>query len=173
MDFGAYGPALTEPVTLDEYMAVLQQRLDTYNASRPPSDNQVFRVKSWVEPLLPWFFRDEDEAFVVLPEPKQPKPKPKPKPRYYRPASYWREKLARIEAQMKPLEEPLITDRAAAGGCALGPKRTQRIQNQEDGRLQRYVALKKERDRLASMLRTAEAREAKALESASAATERA
>ncbi|WP_159840149.1 hypothetical protein [Nocardia sp. CY41] len=144
---------LTHRVTLDEYMVVLQQRADEWLAGQK-SPNLRF------PPLLEWFVLDGDEAMVDLPEPEQKPDKPKPQPRRYRPASYWRERIAALEAQMAPLTEPLINDRAAAGGVALGVKRTRRIQAREDSRLQRYVELRNQLEHAQSMLRRAESREA-------------
>lgn len=139
-------------MNLDEYMVVLQQRADEAMATQ--------RGTGWAPrfpPLLTWFVRDEDVDVVELPTPE---PKPEPKPRYYRPASYWRDRIARLQARMRAVGEPLIPDRAAAGGAALGPKRTARIQQAEDGRLGQYVALRKELEHAQHMLRSAERREA-------------
>jgi hypothetical protein len=138
-------------MSLDEYMTILQQRADEWLAGQKNPDLRF-------PPLLDWFVRDGDEDLVELPEERKPEPRPKPQPRRYRPASYWRDRIATLEAQMAPLTEPLINDRAAAGGVALGVKRTAKIQAREDGRLQRYVELRNQLERAQSMLRAAEAR---------------
>ncbi|MGY0497095.1 hypothetical protein ACWZHB_01165 [Nocardia sp. FBN12] len=143
-------------MSLDEYMELLAARSAEWQAANPPREG--VKPKPWVEPLLTWFIRDGDEELVELPETT---PRPKPKPRYYRPASYWRERCEALSKQMEALAEPIITDRAAAGGVALGPRRTARVQAREDSRLQRYTALKPKLDHAKSMLRAAEAREAK------------
>lgn len=139
----------------DEYMALLQQRMDEWLAASSATMNPKF------PPLFQWFVRDGDEDLVdpaILAAP-EPRPKPVRQPRYYRPASYWQEQVERIEAQRAALAEPLITDRAAAGGVALGPKRTARIQKLEDGRLRRYVALEPKLQHAQHMLNAAIARE--------------
>jgi hypothetical protein len=141
-----------ERMTGDEYMGVLQQRANEWVAAQTKPNLRF-------PPLLAWFIRDGDEDLVELPEPEK-QPKPKPQPRKYRPASYWREKIAQLEARMAPLTEPLINDRAAAGGAALGRKRTARIQAREDSRLQRYVELRKRLEHAQYMLRSTERREA-------------
>lgn len=139
----------------DEYMALLQQRADQWLASRSG-------VRPKFPPLLTWFIQDGDEDLVdpAILAPPEPAPKPVRRPRYYRPASYWRTEVARLEAERAALAEPLITDRAAAGGVALGPKRTAHIQQREDARLRRYVALEPKLRHAQAMLRAAEAREA-------------
>ncbi|MBF6416961.1 hypothetical protein [Nocardia cyriacigeorgica] len=140
----------------DEYMALLQQRMDEWLAIHSTT------VRPKFPPLLEWFIQDGDENLVdpaILAAP-EPQPKPVRRPRYYRPASYWQTEVARLEAERATLTEPLITDRAAAGGVALGPKRTARIQQREDGRLRRYVALEPKLRHAQAMLRAAAAREA-------------
>lgn len=143
-------------MTLDEYMEVLKQRSDEWLAAQPdPGPRLRF------PPLLEWFVRDGDDAMVELPAAREPQRKPSPSPRHYRPASHWRERIANLEARMQAVSEPLITDRAAAGGVALGVKRTARIQAREDHRLQQYVVMRKRLEHAQRMLRSAEARGAK------------
>lgn len=93
-------------------------------------------------PLLPDFVLEADIAHVRLP---QTTPKPRPQPRRYRPASYWRDCVNKLSTEMQTLAEPIITDRAAAGGAGLGPKRTRRVQQQMDTRLARYTQLQRRR----------------------------
>lgn len=140
-----------QKLTLDEYMELLQSRYDEWMADNPDSG----KLKR-LPPLLTWFIRAGDEERVILPATPAKKP---PTKRKYRPASYWRAELDRITEQMARLGEPLIPDRAAAGGAALGHKRTRRIQALQDGRLARYVALERKRSHAESMLRSAEDRE--------------
>lgn len=148
---------MTTPPRLsgDEYMELLQQRADEWLASR----STVVRPK--FPPLLTWFVREGDEDLIdpaILAAPA-PQPKPERRPRYYRPASYWQERVARLKADQATLVEPLLPDRAAAGGVALGPRRTARIQQREDSRLQRYVELGQKLRHAQSMLRAAVDRE--------------
>jgi hypothetical protein len=138
-------------------MELLQQRMEEWLAANPLPNGMSRKFP----PLLTWFIQDGDEDLVdpaILAAP-EPQPKPVRKPRYYRPASYWRDRIDRLEPQMQVLTEPLINDRAAAGGVPLGPKRTARIQAREDSRLQKYVALDKQLNHARHMLRAAEARE--------------
>lgn len=147
-------------MTGDEYMQLLQERMDEWLAARST-------VRPKFPPLLTWFIQDGDEDLVdpaILAAP-EPQPKPVRKPRYYRPASYWRERIEHLEPQMQSLTTPLINDRAAAGGVALGPKRTARIQAREDSRLRKYVELDHKLTHARRMLRAAEARETKSQES--------
>jgi len=47
----------------DEYMAVLQSRLDEYVAKNPPAPN----VQKWAAtPLLEWFVRADDEDLFEM-----------------------------------------------------------------------------------------------------------
>ncbi|OKH83328.1 hypothetical protein EB73_07125 [Mycobacterium sp. SWH-M3] len=143
---------LTQRMT--EYMEAQQRKAD----ANPAPDHRP-RLPL-LPPLITWFIRDGDENLVDLPEPQ---PKPKPQPRQYRPASYWRAQVERIEAQMSAVAARAdVGDRAAAGGCALGPKRTARHQKRADAALTQYVALSKKLSRAKGRLCSAEARERKA-----------
>ncbi|WP_280502044.1 hypothetical protein [Nocardia farcinica] len=147
---------MTEPARLsgDEYMRLLQERADAWIASQGA-------VRSKFPPLLTWFIQEGDEHLVdpaILDKPA-PQPKPVREPRRYRPASFWRERVARLTSERASLVEPLLPDRAAAGGVALGPRRTARIQQREDARLRQYVELGRRLAHAARMLRAAEQRE--------------
>lgn len=151
-------------LTGDEYMQLLTQRMNEFmdeqqrKADAAATGNQP-RLPL-LPPLLEWFIRAGDEDLVELPEPPA---KPKPQPRYYRPASYWRERIARLETQMATVSaRASVGDRAAAGGCALGPKRTALFQKRADAALTRYIALEKKLTHARWMLRSAEARESAA-----------
>ena len=146
----------------DEYMELLVQRqtafMDQRHREAATSTAHNSRpTLPLLAPLLEWFIRDGDEHLVELPEPA---PKRKPEPRYYRPASYWRASVTRIETQMSATAARAdLGDRAAAGGCALGPKRTALHQKRADAALVKYVALEKKLSHAKSMLRSAEIRE--------------
>jgi len=155
------GAAVSEKLTGDEYMALLQQRLDEYveaQQKRIEASGITPRLSPF-PPLLTWFVRPGDEDLVELP----PDPAPKVRePRQYRPASYWRERVAAIEAQMAAVAaRASVGDRAAAGGCALGPKRTAAFQKRADLALTRYSALEKRLSVARGRLCSAEAREAR------------
>jgi hypothetical protein len=52
-------------MTRDQYMNLLQSRMDEYIANNPPADN----VQKWAsQPLLEWFVRDGDEELVDMGE---------------------------------------------------------------------------------------------------------
>lgn len=152
-------------LTGDEYMQLLTQRMNAFmqeqqrKAAAAATGNQTARLPL-LPPLLEWFIRAGDEDLVELPEPPA---KPKPQPRYYRPASYWRERITQLETQMSTVSaRASVGDRAAAGGCALGPKRTALFQKRADAALTRYIALEKKLTHAQWMLRSAEARESAA-----------
>lgn len=85
--------------------------------------------------------------------------KPRPAPR---PAAYWRERLASIDAQMAAVgDSATLPDVAAARGLALGARRTARHQARVDAALQRYTRLAAKRRGYAAKLASAEAREAR------------
>lgn len=145
----------------DEYMELLVRRQTEFMELRRREALAVADSGRPTLPLLPpllgWFIRDGDEHLVELPEPV---PKGKPEPRYHRPVSYWRARIIELEARMSATAARADGgDRAAAGGCALGPKRTARHQERAEAALVRYVALEKKLSHAKSMLRSAEARE--------------
>jgi hypothetical protein len=161
MNFADYGPTLDRIVTGNEYMEILVARAADWEARHPtPTEFPpgAIRPRLRLPPLLEWFIRDEDELWVQLPEPQRT-PKPEPKPRYYRPASYWRERCDRITVQMDALAAPILPDVAAARGQAIGRKRTARVQERMDSQLARYTALRRKLNHAEGMLRAAEQRE--------------
>lgn len=141
-------------LTGDEYIALLQQRQAEYVAQLSP------RRHPWVVPLLEWFIRDGDEHLFTPPK-EQSQPKRVTKPRTYRSAESLRAERDRLIAQRDPLAVPLLSDRAASHGQALGAKRTARIQQREDSRLRRYVELDERIKALDVRIARAERREAK------------
>jgi hypothetical protein len=152
---------MSEKLTGDEYMELLQRRLDEYvkaQRERIAASGVTPRLSPF-PPLLTWFIRPGDEDLVELP----PDPAPKVRePRQYRPASYWRERVAAIEAEMEAVAaRASVGDRAAAGGCALGPKRTAAHQKRADQALSRYVELDKKLQVAKGRLCSAQAREAR------------
>lgn len=138
-------------MTGDEYIALLLERQAAHMAAHPP-------VQPWLRPLLEWFIQPGDEELFTPPE-VEPQPKRVTKPRVYRSAASLREERDRLVAQTRPLLEPLSPDRAASGGVALGRKRTARMQQREDSRLRRYVALTRRIAALESRIAAAEVRE--------------
>ncbi|OHU47337.1 hypothetical protein BKG82_27175 [Mycobacteroides chelonae] len=158
------GDTTNAKMSLDDYMKLLTERMNEY--MEPLQRKAVETAERLGRPVLPplppllqWFIRDGDEDLVELPEPAA---KRKPEPRYYRPASYWQERVTRIEEQMAATAQRAdVGDPAAAGGYALGPKRTARHQKRADHALERYSALAKKLAHAQGMLRNAQARETK------------
>lgn len=148
-----------DPLTGDQYVErVLLARQAAWAVQhRAVGEAKGLKLSRIITPLLPDFVLEADIAHVQLP---QATPKHRPRPRRYRPASYWQDRVNKVGAQMETLAEPIITDRAAAGGAALGPRRTRRVQQQEDTRLARYTQLQRQHGHAQQMLRAAQAREA-------------
>lgn len=155
------GNDLSAPISRDDYMLVLLARQAAYVVAQQES-GPLLRYP----PLLEWFIRDEDEAYVVLPD-VAPQPKRTPKPRVYRSAASIREELEKVDAQLLAFSSPDLPDRAAANlspyarskaAARAGRRRFERM----DRDLERYTKLKNKRDALASRLALAEAREKKA-----------
>ena len=139
-------------MTGEEYMNVLLERQAAYETehSRRPG----------FPPLLEWFIRPGDEE-LFTPPPETRQPKKITKPRTYRSAASLVEERDRLAAKAAPLVAPLLPDRAASHGKAIGVKGTARIQAREDSRLRRYVELNKRIRALESRIARATARERK------------
>ncbi|MEZ5157491.1 MAG: hypothetical protein R2687_01535 [Candidatus Nanopelagicales bacterium] len=148
-----------DPLTGDQYVeyVLLARQTAWADQHRAASEAKGLKLSRITTPLLPDFVLEADIAHVQLP---QTTPKPRPQPRRYRPASYWRDRVNKLSTEMQRLAEPIITDRAAAGGTGLGPKRTRRAQQQMDTRLARYTQLQRRRAYAQQMLQAAQAREA-------------
>lgn len=141
----------------DQYMDLLVQRREEYYAEHG-------QPRPGFPALLDWFIRDGDEEIFTPPEPT-PQPKPERKPRTYRPATYWRDRLASIEARMEALDPGPrhdTTDSAAYGG--IGVRQTARQNAQWGARIDRtaaeWVRLDQQRREVAGKLARAEKREA-------------
>jgi len=154
--------ALTEhgnPLTGDAYVEhVLLARQRAWSEQHTATaEGEGLTIRAMWTPLLADFVLDADIPYVQLPDPEPPR---STSPRKYRPASYWRIRVQKIDKEMQALSTPLINDRAAARGAALGVKRTRRMASREDSRLARYTALQRRHLHAQRMLRAAEAREA-------------
>ncbi|MEQ7847761.1 hypothetical protein [Nocardioides kribbensis] len=143
-------------MTGDEYMDLLLERQAEWERKHAGDPR-----RPWARPLLEWFIREGDDLLFTPPE-EQPQPKRATQSRVYRSAASLRAERDRLVTQRAPLLTPILTDRAAAGGVALGPKRTARVQAQEDRRLQRYVSLTRRIEALETRIQRAEAREVRA-----------
>ncbi|WP_458683642.1 hypothetical protein [Prescottella equi] len=147
------------PLTGDQYVEhVLVARQSAWITEHQAANaaKGVERGRIWA-PLLPDFVLDVDTDHVALSERA---PRPPRRRRRYRPASFWRARVDRLDKQMQALSTPILNDRAAAGGGGLGPRRTRAVQAGEDARLERYTRLRRRHDRAHQMLTAAEAREA-------------
>lgn len=89
-------------MTGDEYMSLLKerQRIAIEGHPWPTLETHGYTVKEYAKALmfpLEKMIQEGDEKLFIPPA----KPvKPKPKPRYYRPATYWRERVTSLRAQM-------------------------------------------------------------------------
>ena len=145
----------------EQYMDLLLERQAAYDAQHP-------RVLGF-PPLLEWFIRDGDEDLVDMDaidraNRPDPAPRPAPEPRYYKPASHWRARLERIDAELDRLngvQRHATDDPAAYGG--LGVRQTPRQRRQYAARIdrtaERHVRLTRERAEVVGKLRRAERRE--------------
>lgn len=151
-------------LTPDEYVTLLQQRADEWEAERP-------RIPGF-PPLLEWFIRDDDHTLVDMGALDaqlsrwEKQPKRQPKPRTYKPASHWREQIRRIDnrlAALNGVKRHDTTDRAAYGG--IGIRQTVRQRAKYAARIDRtaseVVRLTERRANLEAKLIRAEAREAR------------
>ena len=142
-------------LTGDEYMELLLARQAEFMSQYEPRPG----AKALLAPTLETFVRAGDEDLVELPKPA---PKPVPAPRRYRPAPYWRERIAALDVQMAAAGDSVdLGDRAAAGGVGLGPKRAARHGKRADGALSRYTTLARRREHAEWMLHRATEREQK------------
>ncbi|MDM8084726.1 hypothetical protein QUV83_08125 [Cellulomonas cellasea] len=137
-------------MTGDEYMALLEQRRDAYEAEHPTA-------RAWVRPLLEWFIRPGDEALVALPTTA---PKRQTTPRTYRTAESLRADRDRVDAEIRRLSDSAaLPDRAASHGVALGRARTARHQARADRALARAAELYQRLSVLDGRIARAERRE--------------
>jgi len=140
-------------MTGEEYMALLTERQRAYMAERPP-------VKPWLKPLLEWFIQPGDED-LFTPPPVARQSKRETTPRVYRTAESLRAERDRLATRAALLVAPILPDRAASHGVALGRKGTARVQQREDSRLRQYVALDRRIKALDGRIARADAREAR------------
>lgn len=148
-------------LTSDEYMALLTERRDAYMAA---TTTPTYQPRSWVaQPLLEQFVQPGDELLFTPPT-EQPAPRRTPESRPARPAQSLddlRARRDRLQVEADRLAAAEVTDRAAAGGVALGPARTRRLAERVDGRLRRHGDLTRRIARLdARIARQTETEEA-------------
>lgn len=150
--------AVTAPITGDEYMEVLAARQADWMRKR----QVLCGSRGWMSrqpPPLEVFIRAVDATFVQLPDAPQPRHRRK---RTYLPASYWRRRVDTLNAEMRLLTAPIVTDTAAAGGVGVGQARARTIAGREDSKLAAYCRLQCRYAHAQRKLRAAEAREAAA-----------
>lgn len=138
----------------EAYMQLLLDRQAAWEAAHP-----LIRLR----PLLEWFIHAGDEQWVRLSE-TAPAPKRETKPRVYRSAASIREELAMVEAKMDRIVGNGSDDNASVNISPYSRSRAARNAGrrrfaQLDRDLERYAALSRRRDGLASRLISAQARE--------------
>lgn len=142
-------------MTGDEYLALLLARQAEHMAQHPLRPG----AKAFLMPTLDMFVRAGDEKLVDLPR-DDPEARRTPPPRPFRPASYWRERIAELDARMEATVAGVdLGDRAAAGGVGIGRDRAHRHGKRADAALSRYTALARRREHAAWMLDRATERE--------------
>ncbi|MCD0445809.1 hypothetical protein LO763_19560 [Glycomyces sp. A-F 0318] len=174
--------AVAGKLTGDEYMKLLEQRRDAWEAAHPAREAvqaQIERIKrdfpgvnpvirsDWKPPvaLLEWFIEPGDENLVELPEPK---PKRQPQPRVYRSAASLREERDRLASRRAAIIgmdddgdmaivnlSPFARSKAAR---AAGRRRFAKL----DRDLARVASLNRRIDALDFRIAAAETREARA-----------
>lgn len=147
---------LSEPIDGEAYIEVLLARQAAYVSRNFPYGTHL-------APLLESFVRDEDVAYVIIPEPTV-QAKRTPKPRIYRSAESIRAELKQVTAQRDAIGGNDIPDRAAANLSPFARSQAaaragRRRFAQMDRDLERYVALTKRIETLSMSLLMAEARE--------------
>lgn len=155
---------LTETITGEEYIAVLQARQAAWRTARTVEG----RVPLYV-PLLDHFVLPGDEQFVTLPD-AAPRPRPlateKPRPRQYRSAASLREERDKLLERMERVAGRSDTgDRAAANLSPHARSRAARTAGrrrfaQMDQDLAAYAALQRRVDAFGHRIARAQAREA-------------
>lgn len=156
----------TQRMTGDEYMQLLEQRRDAWEAARVarerPEGFPQITPKFEMRPLLEWFVEAGDDDLVTLPE-STPKPKREPKPRVYRSAASLREERDRAQRQLDALTGD-DGDRAAANLSPTSRNRAARNAGRArfarlDRDLERYTQLKQQVGALNTKIYRAETRE--------------
>lgn len=147
---------LSEPIDGEAYIEVLLARQAAYISRNFPYGTDI-------PPLLSHFVRDEDAAFVVLPEQK-PQPKRVSKPRVYRSAASIREELEQVIAQRDAIGGNEPADRAIANISPFARSKSaaragRRRFAQMDRDLEKYARLTQRIETLRFRLLSAEARE--------------
>lgn len=138
-------------MTGDEYMTLLAQRRDAYEAEHPHTG------PAWLRPLLEWFIQPGDEDLVTLPERPEKRPA---RPRTYRSADSLRAERDDLAIRAERIYESAgVPDRAASHGVALGQRRTARVQAANDRALARYTRLHERIAALDGRIARAERRE--------------
>ena len=144
-------------ITGDEYMQILVERQQKaiVDTDWPTMERDGYEVQEWAKKMafpLEKMIRPEDKDIFTPPDPQRA-PKKERKPRYYRPASYWRERLERDRPALERLTAIPDFDPAMVNLPLKGRAIT-------DSQLDRYRELSKRISHAEYMLRQAERREA-------------
>lgn len=144
-------------MTGEEYMHVLEQRRAEYEKKHSP--------RAHVRALLEWFIQPGDEDMVELPTTEHASTSVR-RPRTYRPASHWREQLARVQTELDSIYDGGVDDPASVNLSPHARSRAARSAGHRrmaglDREIQRAAHLLERRDLLEHKIRAAEARERK------------
>ena len=144
----------------DEYADLLVARRDAYYVDHPP--------RPGFPAMLEWFVEDGDEDLVdvaACEAATRPLEDDRPRrARTYRPASYWRDRLAKVDARLDAINgirRHDTGDLAAYGGIGIRQtaRQTRRHGSRIDAAAAEYVRLSTQRRDLAARLARAETRE--------------
>ena len=151
---------MTALLSPDEYADLLVARRDAYYAEHPP--------RPGFPAMLDWFVEDGDEDLVdvaACDAATRPLEDDRPRrARTYRPASYWRDRLAKVDARLDAINgirRHDTSDLAAYGGIGIRqtPRQTRRHGSRIDAAAAEYVRLTTQRSNLVAKLARAETRE--------------
>ncbi len=144
-------------MTGDEYMELLKERqLEAINNHPwPTMETHGYTVKEFAKtlmfPLEKMVQPGDEELFTPPPKPE----KRKPKPRYYRPASYWQERVDSLSAQLERVITRGMPEKFDPAMVNL-PLKGREI---TDSQLDQYRTISGKLEHAEWMLRSAKARE--------------
>ena len=145
----------------DEYADLLVARRDAYYVDHPP--------RPGFPAMLDWFVEDGDEDLVdvaACEAATRPLEDDRPRrARTYRPASYWRDRLAKVDARLDALngvQRHATDDPAAYGGIGIQqtPRQRRKYGERIDRTAAEYVRLTNQRKAVEDKLWRAQQREA-------------
>ncbi|WP_420878965.1 hypothetical protein [Rhodococcus sp. (in: high G+C Gram-positive bacteria)] len=128
----AHGRSLTGDQYIAHVLALRQSAWINQHQAALRGPDQV----TLPAPLLSDFVRDNDLAYIQLPQPAS----------FWRAhrdrsASFWRGQLTRLDNQIQALLVPILKDRATLGVGGPGGRRTGTVQSRLDTRIARHALL--------------------------------